>query len=68
MKASRMFPYFEGWGKEYAAFSYSKSDRETVMRYVQNQQEHHHAQSYEDELRELYQCNGFEFKPEYDLT
>lgn len=68
MKQSRLFPNFEGWGKEYAAFSYSKAEKETVMNYVKNQQEHHKTQSYEDELRQFYEEYGFKFSVEYDLT
>lgn len=39
------------WQGGYAAFSVSKSQVEEVRQYIRNQQEHHRAKSFQDELR-----------------
>lgn len=44
------FSCFEGWGHEYAVFSCSAADRSSIIRYIQNQEEHHKGLSAEDEL------------------
>lgn len=45
------FAQFEGWGKEYAVFSCSAADLTRIIRYIKNQEVHHHCESAEDELR-----------------
>ena len=45
------FVDFEGWGKEYAVFSCSASDRARIISYIKNQEEHHCIISAEEELR-----------------
>ncbi len=66
MKGIKLFPNFEGWGKEYAAFSCSRSDRDRIIEYIKNQEQHHMKCSYEDELRDIYESNGLEMTA-YDL-
>jgi hypothetical protein len=41
------------WQEGYGAFSYSKSQLPAVIRYIQNQQEHHRTRTFMDEYREL---------------
>ena len=50
------------WQEGYGAFSYSKSDVKEVIRYIQNQEEHHKKEIFLDEYRRL--LNAFEI--EYD--
>jgi len=45
----RRFNWQEGFG----AFSYSRSQLDTVIRYVQNQQKHHQRRSFHDEYLKL---------------
>ena len=40
------------WQIGYGAFSVSSSALETVKRYIQNQKEHHHIQSFQEEIEE----------------
>ena len=47
------FVDFEGWGKEYAVFSCSASDRARIISYIKNQEEHHCIISAEEELRRI---------------
>ena len=45
------FPDFNGWGKEYAVFSCSASDRTRIIQYIENQETHHEKVSAEDEMK-----------------
>ncbi len=44
--------HFE-WQSGYGAFSYSKSQRGNVIRYIMNQEEHHRAKSFKDEYLKM---------------
>ena len=41
------------WHAGYGAFSVSQSNIETVVRYIDNQVQHHHKMSFQDEFRGL---------------
>ncbi len=41
------------WQEGFGAFSYSRSQLDTVIRYVQNQQKHHQRHSFHDEYVKL---------------
>ena len=53
IKSSEYFPLFDGWGKEYAAFSCSKSMSEQVQNYIKNQEEHHSKEEFISEYQRL---------------
>ena len=59
------FPELGGWGWQtgYAAFSVSQSLRDRVVSYIDNQQEHHKHQSFDDELATLLARHGIEGTP-----
>ena len=61
------FPLFETWGKSYCAISCSESVRENVIRYIQNQKEHHRKQDFRSELLDILRKNGVDFDMEYFL-
>ncbi|MBQ7689795.1 MAG: transposase [Muribaculaceae bacterium] len=44
------FIKFNGWGREFAVFSCSASDRSRIISYIKNQKTHHRTISAEDEL------------------
>ncbi|MBN2349797.1 MAG: IS200/IS605 family transposase [Bacteroidales bacterium] len=50
------------WQEGYAAFSYAKSDLENIIRYIQNQKEHHTIKTFIKEYLDLLK----EFDIEYD--
>ena len=62
-----LFPMFEGWGKEYGAFSYALRDRQMVSNYIANQREHHKRETFEEEYRKHVERAGLEWN-EYRLT
>ena len=50
------------WQKGYGAFSVSPSMLPTVKAYVENQEEHHRARSFEDEFLTLLRKSGVRFE------
>ena len=40
------FPHFEGWARKYASFSKSKDDKDMVVNYIRNQEEHHRHKTF----------------------
>jgi putative transposase len=50
------------WQEGYGAFSYARNDLDNVIRYIQNQREHHSRKTFADEYLELLK----EFNIEYD--
>ncbi len=67
MSSSGLFTDFEGWGKEYGAFSVSPTARDNVVKYIKNQKVHHAVKSFDDEFREFCSMCGMSFT-ENDLT
>ena len=58
MKESGYFPDFKGWGIKYCALTYSYRERDTIINYIRNQQEHHKKETFQDEIRRLFQEQG----------
>ena len=46
------------WQEGYAAFSYAKSQRNIIINYIANQEEHHRTKSFEEEYIKMF--NDFE--------
>ena len=55
------FACHEGFG----AFSYAKSQIDNVIRYIQNQEEHHRKQSFREEYIEYLKAFGVEYDERY---
>jgi len=53
------------WQAGYGAFSVSLSSLGSVMRYIENQDEHHRKMTFQDELRELLRRHQIEFDERY---
>jgi len=53
------------WQGGYGAFSVSESSRGTVVRYIQNQVEHHRSMSFQDEFLGLLRRHGVDFDERY---
>jgi REP-associated tyrosine transposase len=53
------------WQEGFGAFSYSRSQLDTVIRYIQNQQKHHAKQSFRDEYVDLLGKFGVEYDKRY---
>ena len=53
------------WQRGYSAFSVSTSQLENVIKYVQEQEEHHRIKGFQEEYRELLRRHGVEFDERY---
>ena len=53
------------WQAGYSAFSVSESNVQTVIRYIERQEDHHRKMSFQDELRALFARHGIEFDERY---
>jgi putative transposase len=53
------------WQEGFGAFSYSRSQLGTVIRYIENQQSHHAKQSFRDEYVELLERFGVDYDQRY---
>ena len=65
LKQTGKFPKFDGWADGYAAFTYAWRDKDMIVNYIKNQQEHHKIESFEDELRRLLKEHGVEVDEKY---
>ena len=53
------------WQQGYGAFSVSPSHVDALKTYIQNQDEHHRTETFQDELRRLFRKYGVEFDERY---
>ena len=53
------------WQEGYGAFSYSRSQRNSVIRYVMNQEDHHKKQTFKEEYLGLLKKFEIEFDEKY---
>ena len=65
IKAFQLFPKFNGWQVGYGSFTYSFMDKDKLIEYVKNQEEHHATISFLDELKELLKEHGIEYDERY---
>ena len=63
-------PYYKNfaWQTGYGAFSVSERAKKTVMRYIQNQKEHHRKKSFEAEYINMLNSYHVEYKEEFIFT
>lgn len=53
------------WQEGYGAFSYAKSQKEAVTKYILNQEEHHKKRNFREEYLDLLNKFEIDFKEEY---
>jgi REP element-mobilizing transposase RayT len=53
------------WQTGYGAFSYSRSQRSDVVRYIENQQKHHRQKTFREEYEALLRLFEVEYDPQY---
>jgi REP element-mobilizing transposase RayT len=53
------------WQRGYAAFSVGPTDRNALIEYIANQEDHHRKLSFQDELRAFLKRYGVEFDERY---
>ena len=67
IKDNALFPGFNGWQDGYGAFTYSIKAKETLVKYVINQETHHQKRTYIVELKGLLIEHEIEFDERYLL-
>ena len=67
IKDNNVFKNFTGWQEGYAAFTYSFKDKDKLIEYIKNQEEHHRKISYKEELITMLKEHGVEFEEKYLL-
>jgi REP element-mobilizing transposase RayT len=53
------------WQEGYSAFSYSKSQVDTVVKYIESQEEHHQKKTFTDEYKTFLEKFGLEYDERY---
>ena len=54
------FPVFDHWQEGYSAFTHSIKEKDVLIEYIKNQEEHHKKVSTRDELIKLFKDAGIE--------
>lgn len=67
IKAKNLFPLFSGWQDGYGGFTYSFKDKDRLIEYVKNQEDHHKTKTFREELTELLIEHGIEYDEKYLL-
>src|SRR5687768_4791073 len=67
IKDNGLFKNFNGWQDGYGAFTYSVKEKNRLIEYVKNQEEHHKIVSFRDEYIELLREHDIEFDEKYLL-
>jgi len=52
------------WGRGYGAFSVSQSALETVVKYINGQEEHHRVKTFTEEYEKFVRAYGLNWEPE----
>jgi REP element-mobilizing transposase RayT len=67
IRESGIFPEFLQWQQGYGAFTHSEAEKERIIAYIKDQQNHHCLATFQDELRKLLSEAGIEFEDKYLL-
>ena len=67
IKETGWFKHFPGWQDGYGGFTYSIKEKDRLIEYVKNQEEHHKKISFRDEFIELLNEHEIEFDEKYLL-
>jgi len=65
IKKRGIYPLFSNWAESYGAFTLSIREKDTIIKYVVNQQEHHKRENYREEFIRLLKENGVAFDEKY---
>jgi len=65
IKSNGLFKTFNGWQDGYGAFTYSVSEKDQLIDYIKNQEEHHKYYTFREEYIKLLREQGIEFDEKY---
>jgi REP element-mobilizing transposase RayT len=64
---NNLFPAFPGWQSGYSAFTYHYNAKDNLVRYVQNQERHHHRVEFLKELEAFFKEHDIETDENYPM-
>jgi REP element-mobilizing transposase RayT len=67
LKNSKLFSHFTGWQVGYSSFIYHISSKNKLIKYVENQREHHKIFSFKEELIRLLKEHSLNYDKDYLL-
>jgi REP element-mobilizing transposase RayT len=67
-REKNLYKLFPGWQVGYGAFTYNISMKPVLIKYIQDQEEHHRRISFKEEFKVLLDENMIPFKEEYLLV
>jgi len=62
---NKLSPLKFNWQESFGAFSYSRSQRNDVIKYIENQQQHHQKRSFREEYLDFLRKFEVEFEEKY---
>jgi putative transposase len=65
LKQHEKFRDFNGWADGYAALTYAWYDKDIIVNYIKNQQEHHKKVTFEEEYKQLLKEHGISIDEKY---
>ena len=65
IKARGIYPLFSNWAESYGAFTLPIREKDTIIKYVMNQQEHHKRENFREEFIRLLKENSVDFDEKY---
>jgi hypothetical protein len=65
IKEKKLFEKFTNWQEGYGAFTYTIKEKDRLIEYVKNQEQHHQKKSFKEEYIALLIEHGIEFEDKY---
>jgi putative transposase len=65
IKEKGLFKKFRGWQEGYGAFTYTMKEKDRLIEYVKNQEEHHRKKGFREEYQDLLKEHGVEYDEKY---
>ena len=61
IKEQGIFPRFTAWQEAYGGFTYSIKEKPVLVKYIKNQEAHHHITTFKEEFIALLKEHGIEY-------
>jgi putative transposase len=68
LENKKIFSHYNGWQVGYSGFTYHISSKSNLIRYVENQREHHKMCSFKQELKDLLKEHSVDYNEDYLFT
>ena len=65
LKTNPVFPHFDRWQEGYGAFTISHQEKDALIEYIKNQEEHHQKYTWLEEYKRFLQETGVHYDEKY---